>query len=70
MGGGGAALFPMGDLWVHVGNEFNACNEWRCSEPGWNMSTTAMAAEVASFYRDVQAAVMQSVDSSPRSVHT
>ena len=49
-------------LYVHVGNEFNACNEWRCaadpSNPHANLSTSAMAAEVGAFYRDVGAAML------------
>jgi hypothetical protein len=37
-------------LFVQVGNEFNACNEWRCSEPpSVNMSRNQMAEEVAAF---------------------
>ena len=57
-------------LYVNVGNEFNACNEWRCSAPAsaavavpsggggaLNMSGVLMAQEVAAFSRDVAAAL-------------
>ena len=52
-------------LYVHVGNEFNACNEWRCTSVGnsssisstGNITSAAMAVEVAAFYRDLLAAV-------------
>ena len=52
-------------LYVHVGNEFNACNEWRCAAPPrgasasslQNMSGTFMAREVAAFSRDVAVAL-------------
>ena len=54
-------------LYVTVGNEFNACNEWRCSVEGEgggvtststsNMTATQMALEVAAFYRDVSDAL-------------
>ena len=49
-------------LYVTIGNEFNACNEWRCSSPSssssststtTNMTTEQMALEVAAFSRDV-----------------
>ena len=50
---------PGGDtLHVHAGNEFNACNEWRCSEAGANMTSRAMAGEVAGFSRDVMRALV------------
>jgi hypothetical protein len=44
-------LPPGGELlYVQVGNEFNACNEWRCSGPtNTSMSRKQMAAEVAAF---------------------
>ena len=53
-------------LYVHIGNEFNACNEWRCraAPPALagagvlrNMSGAFMAREVAAFSRDVAAAL-------------
>jgi hypothetical protein len=48
-------------LYVTAGNEFNACNEWRCSDaaPNATLSSAQMAAEVGAFYRDVGAAVEQ-----------
>lgn len=48
------------ELYVTIGNEFNACNEWRCSigaSVQSNMSLSQMAHEVAGFYRDTAAAV-------------
>lgn len=53
-------------LYVHAGNEFNACNEWRCSsaprQSEWsviepNISAVTMAREVAGFYSDLERAV-------------
>ena len=54
-------------LYVTVGNEFNACNEWRCasdddsgsnsSDNYSNMTVESMAREVAGFYRDVSDAL-------------
>lgn len=56
-------------LYVHIGNEFNACNEWRCDEKGAPytsstpftslpiLSSDNMAIEVSAFYRDVGAAL-------------
>jgi hypothetical protein len=45
-------------LYVQVGNELNACNEWQCtSPPSVNMSSAQMASEVAAFVRDVAAAL-------------
>ena len=45
-------------LYVHAGNEFNACNEWRCSSgAAQNMSSATMAAEVAGFYNDLERAM-------------
>ena len=46
-------------LYVTVGNEFNACNEWRCSNDinSSNMTVESMAQEVAAFYRDVSNAL-------------
>lgn len=41
-------------LYVQVGNELNACNEWHCSDaPNVTMSGEEMAKEVAAFARDV-----------------
>ena len=44
-------------LYIQVGNEFNACNEWKCKGDNINnpssMSTMDMAKEVGGFYRDV-----------------
>ncbi len=45
-------------LYVNVGNEFNACNEWRCSEKGGNITAAKMAEEVAGFYTDVSSALV------------
>ena len=45
-------------LYVTVGNEFNACNEWRCSSSAnVTMGTQTMELEVASFARHVAAAL-------------
>ena len=45
-------------LLVHAGNELNACNEWQCTGPSnTSMSSQQMATEVASFARDVAAAL-------------
>ena len=46
-------------LHVHVGNEFNACNEWRCSDdaPNATLSIAARMREVAGFYSDVERAI-------------
>ena len=45
-------------LYVQVGNELNACNEWQCTGPSnTSMSSQQMATEVASFARDVAAAL-------------
>jgi len=44
-------------LYVTIGNEFNACNEWRCTSARTtlvaNMTEQDMASQVAGFYRDV-----------------
>ena len=47
-------------LYVTVGNEFNACNEWRCTASAVSdgvMSSEQMQREVAAFARDVAAAL-------------
>jgi hypothetical protein len=46
-------------LYVQVGNEFNACNEWKCDgSAASSMSTQEMAKEVGGFYRDVLEALV------------
>lgn len=51
--------FPMpsgnrNKLYVQVGNEFNACNEWRCKGSSTSsISALGMAKEVGGFYNDV-----------------
>ena len=48
-----------GALYIQVGNEFNACNEWKCEgNTTTSMSTLEMAKEVGAFYRDVLAALI------------
>lgn len=48
-------------LLLHVGNELNACNEWRCSAgsegAGGTLSLAARAAEVAGFMADTLGAL-------------
>ena len=45
-------------LLVHAGNELNACNEWRCTEPSdVVLGEDTRAAEVAGFMRDTLAAL-------------
>ena len=42
-----------GPLYVHAGNELNACNEWRCTEPAnQTLSLDTRAREVAGFMSD------------------
>ena len=52
-------LSPTGDpLHVTVGNEFNICGEWSCSDgPGIFVDAATIAAESAYFSRDVLAAL-------------
>ena len=54
----GSFPMPPGDrnkLYVQVGNEFNACNEWRCKAGSSSSSISALdiAKEVGGFYSDV-----------------
>jgi hypothetical protein len=44
-------------LYVAVGNELNACNEWRCSSDTGNLTRDVMASEVASFMMAVASAI-------------
>ena len=46
-------------LYITIGNEFNACNEWKCSASSLkNMSALEMANEVAHFADDVAHALI------------
>ena len=48
----------LGPLLVHAGNELNACNEWRCSEPaGAVIGLTTRIREVGGFMEDTMAAL-------------
>ena len=45
----------LGPLLLHAGNELNACNEWRCDDPGGRVLTLAdRASEVGGFMSDTQ----------------
>jgi hypothetical protein len=51
-------------LYVTIGNEFNACNEWRCNSNSSNSNTSKMTGEemamqVSAFYRDVGSALIE-----------
>jgi hypothetical protein len=55
-------------LYVQVGNELNACNEWHCSDaPNVTMSGGEMAMEVAAFARDVAISLIPLRNGSVRS---
>ena len=55
-------------LYVQVGNELNACNEWHCSDPpNVTMTGEEMAMEVAAFTRDVAISLIPLRNGSVRS---
>jgi hypothetical protein len=57
-------------LYVQVGNELNACNEWHCSSPpNVTMTGEEMAMEVAAFARDVAISLIPLRNGSVRSTN-
>lgn len=59
------AAFPLppphlGPLYLHAGNELNACNEWKCTDPtSVTLSLEQRALEVSGFMADTMAAFQQ-----------
>lgn len=59
-------------LYIQVGNEFNACNEWKCKgspsdslqQQQQVLSTIEIAKEVGGFYKDINAALIPIRDQS------